>query len=61
MLVITRKIGETIKMGDGIEVKVTAIKGNRVLLSVAADKSVRVERAEKFDWRNYSKENNEMR
>ena len=46
MLVLSRKVGERIQIGDDIELIVTSIQGNRVQLGIAAPKSVRITRAE---------------
>lgn len=36
MLVLTRKINERIVIGDGVEVVVLSVRGNRVTLGIAA-------------------------
>lgn len=46
MLILTRRIGETIKVGDDIEVTVLGIKGNQVRIGVNAPKDVQVHREE---------------
>lgn len=46
MLVLSRKAGESIRVGDDIEIKVTAISGGRVRIGVAAPREQRIERAE---------------
>lgn len=46
MLVLGRKINESIIIGDDITVMVTAIDGNTVKLGVTAPRGVRVDRAE---------------
>ena len=46
MLVLSRKVGERIQIGDAISVTVTKIAGNRVTLGVSAPKNVRVVRSE---------------
>lgn len=46
MLVLTRKLGETLVIGDDIRVTVVAIKGNQVSLGVEAPLTVRVDREE---------------
>lgn len=46
MLVLSRKIGETISVGDGIEIVVNRISGNRVTLGIKAPGSVRIVRGE---------------
>ncbi len=46
MLVLTRKIGDVIAIGDNIKVVVMAIKGKQVKLGIEADKSTIVHREE---------------
>jgi carbon storage regulator len=46
MLVLSRKIGETIIIDDAIEVTVVAVKGDKVRLGIKAPDSVRVDRQE---------------
>ncbi len=46
MLVLSRKIGESIVIGEGIIVTVTRISGNRVTLGIDAPADVRVLRSE---------------
>ncbi len=49
MLVLTRKIGESIMIGNDIEVKVLKIEGNSVKLGITAPSSVRVYRMEIYE------------
>lgn len=49
MLVLSRKKGESIMIGDQIEVKVLAIDGDQVKLGIVAPKSVKVHRSEIFE------------
>lgn len=49
MLVLTRKKGETIMIGDQIEVKVISVDGDQVKLGIVAPKSVKVYRSEVFE------------
>jgi len=49
MLVLSRKKGESIMIGDQIEVKVLAIDGDQVKLGIVAPKSVNVHRSEIFE------------
>ena len=44
MLVLTRKIGEEIRIGDDITVKVTNVQGGRVKLGIDAPRSRRISR-----------------
>jgi carbon storage regulator len=46
MLVLTRKIGEQIVIGDNIVVQVVEVTGNRVRLGIVAPKNVAVKRQE---------------
>ncbi|MER2121811.1 MAG: carbon storage regulator CsrA [Solibacillus sp.] len=49
MLVLSRKKGETIMIGDQIEVKVISVEGDQVKLGILAPKSVKVHRSEVFE------------
>ena len=46
MLVLTRKIGERIRIGDDITLVVTKMAGNRVTLGIEAPKDIRIVRGE---------------
>lgn len=46
MLVLSRKIGEKVCIGDNIVVTITEVKGNRVRLGIEAPESTRVMRSE---------------
>ena len=46
MLVLTRKVGEEIVIGDNIHVKVVAIRGGNVRIGIAAPAEVIVDRQE---------------
>lgn len=46
MLVLSRKVGEQVHIGDGITVTVLASQGGRVRLGVAAPRDVRIRRGE---------------
>lgn len=49
MLILTRRIGETIRIDDDIEVTVLGIRGNQVRLGVSAPDSVEVHRQEIYE------------
>ena len=49
MLILTRRTGETVKIGEEIEVTVLGVKGNQVRIGIAAPKHVEVHREEVFD------------
>ncbi|ROS01355.1 carbon storage regulator CsrA [Sinobacterium caligoides] len=46
MLILTRRIGETLMVGDDVTVTVLGVKGNQVRLGVNAPKEVAVHREE---------------
>lgn len=49
MLVLSRKIGESIQIAGGIRVTVTEVRGGRVRLSIEAPANIRVLRKEIAD------------
>ena len=46
MLVLSRKINETIKIGDDIEIRILEVKGDTVRIGIDAPKSVDILRGE---------------
>lgn len=46
MLILSRRPGESLVIGDDVTVTVVAIKGNQVRIGVNAPKNVRVDREE---------------
>jgi carbon storage regulator len=49
VLILTRRIGESITIGDSITVTVLDVKGSQVRIGVAAPKDVAVHREEIFE------------
>lgn len=48
MLVLTRRLNQSIKIGDDIEITVIEVRGDQVRLGVAAPKNVSVHRKEVY-------------
>ncbi len=49
MLILTRRIGESLVIGDGITVTVLGVKGGQVRIGVKAPRDVAVHREEVID------------
>lgn len=46
MLVLSRKVGERLVIGEGVTVQVAGVTGKRVRLAIAAPKTVKIVREE---------------
>ncbi len=49
MLVLTRKLDESIIIGENIEIKVLEVRGEQVRLGIVAPRSITVHRKELYD------------
>lgn len=49
MLTLTRKVGETIKIGDNIEIIVKEIRRNQVRIGIVAPREVPIYREEVYE------------
>ena len=58
MLILTRRVGESLRIGDEVSVTVLGIKGSQVRIGVNAPKSISVHREEVYDRINEEKSKN---
>ena len=49
MLILTRRVGETVMIGDDVAVTVLGVKGNQVRIGVTAPRTVSVHREEIYE------------
>ena len=49
MLILTRRVGETLMIGNDVSVTVLGVKGNQVRIGVNAPKDIAVHREEIFE------------
>jgi carbon storage regulator len=49
MLILTRRVGETVMIGNDVTVTVLGVKGNQVRVGINAPKDMRVDREEVRD------------
>jgi carbon storage regulator len=46
MLILTRKVGETLLIGDNVKLSVLSVKGNQIRIGIEAPKEVSIQRLE---------------
>ncbi len=49
MLILTRKVGESIMIGDSVEVKILGLRAGQVKIGIEAPKDLKVHREEIFE------------
>ena len=61
MLILTRRVGETVMIGNEVTVTVLGVKGNQVRIGVNAPKDVAVHREEIYERIKREEDNNDSR
>ena len=49
MLILTRRIGEVVRIGDDISITVLGVQGHQIRIGISAPRQVPVHREEVFD------------
>jgi carbon storage regulator len=49
MLILTRRIGETLKIGDDVDITILGVKGNQARIGIDAPKDTPIHREEIYE------------
>lgn len=56
MLILTRRVGETLMVGDDVVITVLGVKGNQVRIGINAPKEISIHREEVYNRINQSQD-----
>lgn len=60
MLILTRRVGETLIVGDDVVITVLGVKGNQVRIGINAPKEISIHRQEIYDRIHQNQESNDI-
>jgi carbon storage regulator len=61
MLILTRRVGETVMIGDHVTVAIIGVKGNQIRIGVNAPKDVAVHREEIYERIRHEKDSERLK